>query len=180
MPPRAYHSLTHLDEVLGHFATVAAGPGWQAPLDVWLALLFHDAIYVPGRKDNEAASADLAERLLAHWPPRAPFDLSRIRRLIELTARHGHLDFPALTPDEALFVDCDMAILGASPARYAAYEAGIAEEYRPHVIGPLFRLGRRRFLSGLLAAPRVFASDFFHHRLDAPARRNLREALDAT
>ncbi len=148
-------------------------------LDVWLALLFHDAIYVPGRKDNEAASANLAERLLARWPPRALFDPARTRRLIELTSLHGHLDFPALTPDEALFVDCEMAILGASPERYAAYEAGIAEEYRPHVLGPLFRLGRRRFLSGLLGAPRIFASNFFHHRLDAPARRNLRRALDA-
>ena len=79
--------------------------------------------------------------------------------------------------DAALFLDCDMAILGAGPAVFDAYDRGIAAEYRGKVPGWLFRLNRRRFLKGLLARERIFLSDFFHARLDAQARINLRRAV---
>jgi len=47
------------------------------------------------------------------------------------------------------------------------------------VPGFLYRAGRRRFLQGLLRAPRIFLSDFFDQRLDAAARANLRRQLGA-
>jgi predicted metal-dependent HD superfamily phosphohydrolase len=70
-----------------------------------------------------------------------------------------------------------MAILGADPEAFDAYDAGIAEEYRDHVPGFLFRLNRKRFLKGLLARERIYLSDWFHQRYDAPARVNLRRAV---
>ena len=60
-PPRAYHDWTHVEEVLGHYADISAGPGWGRPVETWLAVLYHDAIYEPGRRDNEARAAKLAE-----------------------------------------------------------------------------------------------------------------------
>ena len=59
-PPRAYHDFMHVREVLHHYADVAVGPGWTQPVEVYLAVLYHDAIYQPGRKDNEALSARFA------------------------------------------------------------------------------------------------------------------------
>jgi len=41
----------------------------------------------------------------------------------------------------------------------------------------LYRAGRRAFLESMLARPRIFASDFFHARLDAAARDNLQRVL---
>ena len=95
-----------------------------------------------------------------------------------LTARHGTLS-PHDVPEEdaRLFLDCDMAILGAEPAVFDAYDRGIASEHRGVVPGWLFALQRRRFLKGLLARERIYLSDFFHARLDAYARRNLRRAV---
>jgi predicted metal-dependent HD superfamily phosphohydrolase len=173
-PPRAYHSFSHVQEVLRHLATV---PTWQRPADVFLAALFHDAVYVPGRKDNEARSAELARTAIATFLPRADVDADRVAHLIGLTARHGALDAATLDPDAAHFLDADMAILGSDPATFDAYDAAIAEEYRPVTNALLYRFGRRRFLSKLLDAPRIFLSDHFHQRLDAPARDNLRRAL---
>jgi predicted metal-dependent HD superfamily phosphohydrolase len=104
-------------------------------------------------------------------------DVSRIEQLILLTARHGTLAASDVDPEAALFLDCDMAILGAPAEVFDAYDRGIAEEYAGHVPGFLFRLNRRRFLKHLLRSPRIFLSDFFHQRLDAAARANLRRRL---
>lgn len=62
-PHRHYHSLQHLGECLTHFQAVrhlAAHPG-----EVALALSFHDAVYDPKGKDNEALSARWADEVLA-------------------------------------------------------------------------------------------------------------------
>ncbi|PZR09621.1 MAG: hypothetical protein DI536_22045 [Archangium gephyra] len=173
-PPRAYHSWAHVQDVLEHMDIV---PHWSAPREVTLAIVFHDAIYEPGRSDNEARSAEFAERALATFGPH-DVDASRVRELIELTARHGRLRPEDVDDDARHFLDCDMAILGRSPTRFDAYDAAIAVE-NAHVPGPIYRFNRRRFLSRLLEAPRIFLSDFFHARLDAAARANLRRALDA-
>ena len=183
VPPRAYHDFHHVGEVLRHYREVAAGPGWTQPREVALAVLYHDAIYEPGRSENEARSAQFAVEQIARWQPEAGIDARRVAYLIELTARHGQFvpaDFdgdPA--PDDVrLFLDCDMAILGAEPAVFDAYDRGIAAEYRGTLPAWLFRLNRRRFLKALLARERIFLSDFFHARLDAQARANLRRAVN--
>jgi len=181
-PPRAYHDWSHVEEVLGHYAEVGAGPGWARPAEAWLAVLYHDAIYEAGRRDNEARSARLAMEHIARWLPDAGIDAGRVRALIELTARHGqHMpgDFGSdAEPDDIRhFLDCDMAILGAEPARFDAYDRDISEEYRGHVPAWLFRRNRRRFLRALLGSPRIYLSDLFHQRYDARARENLRRAI---
>jgi len=167
-PHRAYHNATHIAEVLGWFDRVADDLGWLEPAEVYVAIVFHDAIYQPGAKDNEARSAQWAQRAgLA-------IDADRVAELIEMTAKHGHV--ANADHDTGLFLDCDMAILGSSPDQFAAYDRAIAEEYK-HVPADAYRQGRRAFLQGLLANPRIFVSDYFHHRLDARARENLARAL---
>jgi len=172
-PPRAYHSFEHVREVEAHWRDVEARLGWQRPRETWAAVLYHDAIYVAGRADNEAESARLARRELAGTPE---LDLDEVERLILLTAEHGKLTPAGVDRDAALFLDCDMAILGSAPERYARYERAIREEYAA-IPDDLFAAGRRRFIERLLAAERIFLSDDFHARLDARARENLRRAL---
>ena len=41
----------------------------------------------------------------------------------------------------------------------------------------LYKLNRKRFLKALLQRPRLYLGDFFHQRLDAQARINLRRAV---
>lgn len=181
-PPRAYHDYGHVQEVLRHYDAIAVGPGWARPREVRLAVLYHDAIYEAGRRDNEARSAELAVEQIARWLPEAGIDAGRVAELIHLTARHGQFvpgdfgDDPD-SRDTRHFLDCDMAILGAEPAVFDAYDRGIAAEYRGQVPAWLFKLNRRRFLKALLAKERIFLSDFFHARLDAQARSNLRRAV---
>ena len=81
-----------------------------------------------------------------------------------------------MSAEEALFLDCDMAVLGAAPAAYDAYERGVAQEYA--ALPPeLYAAGRRRFLEGLLAREHLFLSERFRLRYEHAARENLRRAL---
>lgn len=181
-PLRAYHNFQHVQEVLRHFTDVSAGPGWTQPAEVYLAVLYHDAIYQAGHKDNEARSATLATAQISQWLPDRGIDALRVAELINLTARHGQFsssDFgdDGFSLDTKHFLDCDMAILGAPRAVFDAYDQGIADEYRGHVPAFLFKLNRKRFLKGLLGRERIFLSDYFHQRLDAAARANLRRAV---
>ncbi len=180
-PPRAYHHFGHVEDVFVQYRAVAEGPGWWQPREAGFAVLYHDAIYVPGRSDNEAESARLAVEHIARWWPQAGIDGSRVSELILLTARHGTLasgDFSdaASADDTRRFLDCDMAILGAEPEVFAEYDRAIAEEYRA-VPRWLYRIKRRRFFRKLLTSERIYLSDFFLDRFEARARRNLQAAL---
>jgi predicted metal-dependent HD superfamily phosphohydrolase len=159
-PHRAYHNRTHIAELLGWFDRVADDVGWKDPATVYAAILFHDAIYMPGAKDNEDKSAE--------WAQRAGF--GDAVELIRMTKNHtAHANAPH---DAAHFLDADMAIVGSPPAQFAAYDDAIAREYG-HIPRDAFRAGRKAFLEGVLCMPRIFHTEYFHTRLDAQARANL-------
>jgi predicted metal-dependent HD superfamily phosphohydrolase len=168
-PHRKYHSLQHLRECLVLFEeqrVLAEKPG-----EVAMALWFHDAVYETQRHDNEAASAQWARRVLEQAGA-APGVASRVDDLIMAT-RHGQM--PA-TPDACLLVDIDLAILGATPARYAEYEHQIREEYA-HVAQAVFREKRSQILRMFLARQRLFGTPPFAARFEGPAKANLARAI---
>lgn len=172
-PHRRYHGIAHLDALAQLFEQVANGPGWRQPVEVALAIWFHDAIYQPGRSDNEARSAALARERLADW---GDVDVERIAALIEATAAHGHAPTDD-DPDLGHFLDADMAILGAPAEVYDRYARGVFEEYAPVVDPQGFRAGRRAFLQAQLSRPRLFHTAWFGDRLEALARQNLAREL---
>jgi predicted metal-dependent HD superfamily phosphohydrolase len=168
---RAYHAANHIAEVLRWFDWAAERTGWREPVDVYLAILFHDAIYDPLASDNEARSAALARDTIAASP--------RTQALIRLTARHATLSLADVEGDDdaAQFLDCDIAILAAPTDRFDEYDAAIAMEYRA-VPADKFRAGRGAFLRALLARPRIFLSELFNAELDRAARGNLSRILE--
>lgn len=174
---RAYHDLEHLGEMVERCAEVAeTGPGWQAPREVFLAILFHDAVYVPLAKDNEARSAELARREIAREPRLSTVQADLVAHWIERTAVHGTIPPGATDDDESLFLDSDMAILGADLERYRRYVLGVRREYS-EVPDGLFVAGRTAFVKTVLASEAVFLSPWFRARLEATARENLEREL---
>lgn len=176
-PHRAYHGQSHIDAML--HGLHGLGDAIADPAAVELAIWYHDAIYDPAAPDNEARSAMLLRQEMAGLADPALLDAAET--MVRLTA--GHTLPPRLhgpcRDDCALFLDLDLAVLGASPGAYAAYEHGIAAEYLPVHEGAAYQAGRRAFLLGMLDRPRLFHTDRFHAALDGPARANLRRALDA-
>lgn len=167
-PHRHYHNLTHLTEILRHVTSHAAH--FTSLRVAVCAALYHDVIYEPERKDNEAQSAQLAVRDLASWLTAA--ELAGVVALIDATAHHG-AKLASATSDVAWFLDCDSAIMGADPERYQQYADGVKREYQ-HVPSIMYRWGRRRFLAKVLARPTVFHTPWFENEYGERARGNLR------
>jgi predicted metal-dependent HD superfamily phosphohydrolase len=171
-PGRHYHTWAHIEACLRE----AHGLTFDDAPVVYAALLFHDAIYVAGAKDNEARSAKLAATQLQGL---ARFDAARIARvehLIMLTASHAAL--PADAPgDDKKLIDIDLSILAAPAETYRRYAQEVRREWVPGVVSEAqYAHGRAAFLRGVLAAPRIFHSADFSAR-EVPARANIEREL---
>ena len=169
LPERSYHSTEHLDESLRVFRQVEELA--DSPHLVELAIWYHDAVYDSHRDDNEERSAEWARRVTIDAGG-TPADADRVVELIMATEHRA----PAAGGDEALVADIDLAILGADPARFDAYEDAVRREYS-WVTDEAYRAGRRAVLERFLDRPRVYATAWFSERLEDQARSNLRRSL---
>jgi len=165
---RAYHDAEHVAECLAWLDRVRELA--ERPAELEVALFFHDAIYEPLACDNEARSAEKLRQLAreAKVPAKA---VECIVGLIESTATHD-----ARSGDAALLSDVDLAILGASPARYARYEREVRREYAA-IDEASYRMGRARVLRGFLERIEIYRTPRLAARLEAQARDNLSSAL---
>ena len=168
-PQRHYHTLQHLGECLAHFETVADQA--RHPGEVEISLWFHDAVYDVKGKDNELRSARWAAQVLGN----SGVDEAACRRVQALIMATCHTAPPAgasTETDAKLLVDIDLAILGASPERFAEYDAQVAAEYAwvPRLV---YRFKRKQVLNSFLQRDAIYLTPHFHQRLEAQARCNL-------
>ena len=169
-PHRGYHDTAHLDEL------IALAREHTPDLDdaEQLALLFHDAVYVPGapRGDNERLSGLLMRATVATLGL-AGLDLDRAQRIVDATI---HATPPA--PEAARVCDLDLWRLAAPWEAFQRHALGIRHEYL-HLFADeaAFWQARGAFYESMLAKPRLFATDAFVERFEEAARENLRRAL---
>jgi predicted metal-dependent HD superfamily phosphohydrolase len=166
---RKYHTLRHLEECLSHLDEVQHLA--VRPAEIELALWFHDAIYDVRRQDNEERSAEWA-RASAEAASLPAKVCDRVQRLVLVTRHNAAPE----SPDEAILVDIDLSILGASPQRFDEYETAIREEYN-WVPGFVFDFKRRSILNGFYRRDSVFRTAHFAKRFERQARENLERSL---
>lgn len=164
-PKRAYHNDWHVRSMLDGLARRQVLTPTLA-----LAVWGHDLVYDPEAANNEARSAELFCEWLAGQGAGVEVR-GQVERLILATA---HTSLP-VTREEALLVDADLSILGADPETFAAYAAGIRQEYG-HVPEQLYRSGRRRVLEHFLGRERIYTTPEFG-LLETQARANLKQSL---
>ena len=175
-PQRHYHNWQHVEELLDLFEV--AGPQLADPNAVYLAILFHDAIYDPKATDNEERSAELLRDKAVGLVGLDSLD--RAERMILATIHHELPD--GLSPEElgdaAIFLDMDLAILAAPQERFDEYETQIRREYA-HVPDEAFRIGRADILRRFARRDQLYFSEWGKARFEAQARNNLNSALAA-
>lgn len=170
-PQRRYHDLAHLDAVLHHVDELAAEA--ETVDDVRLAAWFHDAVYDPTARDNEARSALLATTVLSGM--RVPdARIGEVVRLITLTATHDPRDGDR---NGAVLCDADLAVLAGNEAAYRRYTDAVREEYA-HLDDTAFRAGRAAVLRSLVDRPALFRTEHGRRHWEQAARANVAAELD--
>jgi predicted metal-dependent HD superfamily phosphohydrolase len=170
-PHRRYHTLTHLVAVLDALDLLLDGPE-ALPIEdraaVYLAAWFHDAVYRGSPGDDEAASAALAEQVLARLgQPVAR--VAEVARLIRMTASHS----PAPGDRSAeVLADADLSVLGSSDHDYRAYALAVRQEY-DHVPEAGFRTGRAQVLRRLSAGTQIYRTPRGRLLWESAARANV-------
>jgi predicted metal-dependent HD superfamily phosphohydrolase len=167
-PGRHYHTWDHVLDCVGKLRTMPC----KAPRVALLALVFHDAVYVAGRKDNEAQSANLARDIIAEHASIDEAELAEIEGIILATQSHRPPAEASATLRTVL--DIDMSILGAAPDRYDLYAEQVRREYVPTAATPVqFAIGRAAFLSRLLAEGPIYNTFEGRAQWEKPARANI-------
>jgi predicted metal-dependent HD superfamily phosphohydrolase len=167
-PGRAYHAWAHILACLKEFRQMT----FDNPRAVLLALLFHDAIYVAGRKDNEAKSAELAVLTLAELSDVGESEREEISAMILLTASHHAIGKPSR--DAMRMLDIDLSILGAEWPVYEAYAAGVRSEFCPAVVSDFkFNIGRLKFLRSVQHQTNIFLTEEMRSRREQAAKENI-------
>ncbi|MDC0661030.1 HD domain-containing protein [Marinobacter sp. SS21] len=169
-PHRKYHSRQHLVECLTLLESCLGLAEDAAAVTV--ALWFHDAIYDVQAGDNEARSAAWAGEALRAAGV-CPERIGRVKALV-LATRHSVLPEGI---DQQLLVDIDLAILGATPARFAQYQRQVREEYAWVPDAP-FHSKRRDILMAFLARQPIYRLPPLRKKLESQARDNLRHAIE--
>jgi predicted metal-dependent HD superfamily phosphohydrolase len=166
---RRYHTAQHINDCLTHFDGARALG--DHPYEIELALWFHDAIYDPRAKDNEAQSAQWALRVMRESAI-ADEAQQRVQTLIMATCH----DALPLSQDAKVLVDIDLSILGADAARFDEYENQVRAEYG-WVPDFLFRRTRKKILESFLARQSIYSTVHFKNQLEKKARDNLARSL---
>jgi predicted metal-dependent HD superfamily phosphohydrolase len=178
-PGRQYHGHEHLEDLWRLHRRYARRRRLRSPHAERLiarAILFHDAVFDPGRGDNEEKSAALWRRVASSARmPRAEID--RVAAAIAATAQHAS-GAAGIEADAAVcwFLDLDLASLGAPPYRFRTNTARLRAESRDL---PLAEWDYRRlsFLRSLAARTRIYHSQPLAAVLEAPARANIAREL---
>jgi predicted metal-dependent HD superfamily phosphohydrolase len=170
-PGRFYHGWPHVTHCLREFDRVSAR--MEIPDAVELALWFHDAVYVPGARDNEQLSADLFSQY-----GRIGFSSTLVEQVCDLILITMHRQ-PPDKGDEAYMVDIDLSSFGQQWSDFLRDSQNVRKE-QIHVPDAIYYPAHAIFLRMLLDRPRIFYSELFFDCYEKSARRNIEQLLTSS
>lgn len=168
---RSYHNLQHVDDLFRLLENIRNSSKDINVLQ--FSTWFHDYIYDPQDLDNEAKSAVCAAKYL----DRLKIDSQTIEAVTEIilsTRKHQPLIEGI---DNQIFLDLDLAILGAESNKYQKYAQAIRQEYS-YLGDRDYQQGRQKVLTNFLSRERIYFTHNFYQQLESTARKNLQMEIN--
>lgn len=172
-PSRIYHNWEYIEEML---AAASRRVPAKINLAQYYAILFHDAIYEPGVRGNEAASVKCMNLFLRselkHGLWVSPQIIRRASCIIMDTVNHH----PTGT-DSAVMLDLGLMRLAVDYDAFLSHANMVEEEYSVIVGHEDFMVGRLKFFQQLIGKFRLFHTSFGERNWELPARNNIQKYL---
>lgn len=175
-PHRFYHDAAHVQEMMALARTLALD---LSPAEE-LAVLWHDAVYVPGADKglNEKLSAKLMLATAANGPDFfTAFDKTVLVAAERIILETTHAGEPS--DEAARVIDLDLYRLGSPWPEFDRHAHAIEREFRVlHDSTEKFWAARGSFYRSMLQRPHLFTTPLFRARYEAQARNNLKRGAE--
>lgn len=191
-PHRFYHGINHVMELFMLFNHAAYVDGLPRPARSienmvkgleyqWRfnahslindAILFHDAVYDPSRKDNEEKSAVLTHRYVSDDDGYG----DELRKYI-LATKHHTVEDSMRESNLALFLSLDLSGLASSEENFNKNSDDILKEYLPYFSKGEILSGRAKFFQSYLERPYIFPHIELEQAWGDKARKNIEQGI---
>jgi predicted metal-dependent HD superfamily phosphohydrolase len=173
-PGRYYHTIKHVADCLSKLDTLDDMDGLIDRRVAEVALIWHDAVYVPGSNENEVISARLLDAVSETFEERR-LGANAHAAILATQHREGYAGVYGNRTVDAV-VDIDLSILGEPSEIYDHYVSDIRREYR-HVSDEVWCAGRGSFLRGMIQRTDLYSLPEMRERFDSKARENMQAEL---
>ena len=168
---RQYHNLSHLISIFRLAEQVDIEDRRAFEVAVW----FHDIIYQPYFKNNEARSAIFFRKALKKQVFHK-LSLTEIRWIEQaILSTHGHQPKIKGNRDLKLFLDMDLAVLASDAPVYDTYTKAIRKEYWIYPTS-MYNKGRIKVLTHFLEREIIYFTEEFKD-FEAQARGNIKREI---
>lgn len=164
---RFYHNIDHIFEMLDSFDSIKHLV--EYPIDMELAIFYHDFIYDPKNSHNEESSVIS----MAIYTGLNYSKYARARNLILATR---HIPGADLSNDEKWIVDLDLMIFGVNREDFYKYCNAIRDEYS-HVDEETYRYERKKFLLGMINRENIYNTQYMRYKFGRAAVENINWAI---
>lgn len=169
-PSREYHNLLHIKEALLDFEEIRTL--LKNPLEIQMAIWYHDIIYDSTKSDNEERSGKIGLEKARKFGFSSIFG-KRVHDLILVTKDH----LLSENPDSKYFIDIDLGILGKNKFRFNEYERCIRKEYSQYP-DEIYKKGRIKILKDFLGREPLYQTDYFRKKYEKNAKKNLQKRVE--
>jgi predicted metal-dependent HD superfamily phosphohydrolase len=172
---RFYHNLLHIQSLL-EYAEKYASELNNIDTVQW-AIWFHDIVYNPQSKENEAKSNEIWLSFVQEAQITEKNTINAVQAMILGSAKHTLDSIPKELLSEndkdiLYFFDFDLSILGAEFSVYEKYAESIRKEYA-FVPDTMYQEGRKRVLESFLLRQIYHSPDF--KLLEPKAKENMKQ-----
>jgi len=180
-PWRGYHGLHHLAVLWARHRRYGRTGPMRRPGTTRLiaaAILFHDAILVPGAADNEERSAALWRRTARRLRNFTPAEIAWVADTIAATADHLNAPLPrgARGAARGWLLDLDLTPMGEEPEIFDRNGRDLRAEAR-HLDDAAYAAAQRAFLGRMHQAPQLLRHPRLRAAFEWRARDNIGREL---
>jgi predicted metal-dependent HD superfamily phosphohydrolase len=168
---RKYHNFGHAMAVVNQVEILSNG---QSSLELVLAALYHDAIYMPGAPGNEEQSAEVLG-IDAEEAGISMYAVERSQDMIRATKISDHMTNKRLIGSQAILMDADLYSLSVPYSEFVQNQHNIIQENGGELVPENFKKSAEFLTKLAYSRDKLYHTDGARYRWEEFAQSNIRK-----